>query len=269
MQQWISEICDSWWMAHDLKGLFSTIYVKATDWEYRRKTGRNPIAKGEHRTQVGGTREAHPHAGADLARPGARRDPNLLICETCVDTGTRISEVTGLMIKHVDLVRGCIRIEQRNWHGDIDSPKTESSKRTLALGSLVERYRTWIAGLRPIAPNAWVFPKRGDETSPVWDSGARQALKKAAKAEGLDFDGFGPHSLRRASITLRQEVGGTSIEASKIAGHSRISMTGEYTFVQLTRQDELTRKMQDLRNGATSEKPADAGADTVVVEPAA
>jgi hypothetical protein len=25
-------------------------------------------------------------------------DPNLLVCETCLDTGTRISEVTGLKV---------------------------------------------------------------------------------------------------------------------------------------------------------------------------
>jgi TonB family protein len=44
-------------------------------------------------------------------------DPNFLICETCLDTGTRISEVTGLKVKPVDFA-GCIRIDQRNWRGD-------------------------------------------------------------------------------------------------------------------------------------------------------
>ncbi len=84
-----------------------------------------------------------------------------------------------------------------------------------------------------------------------------------------DFPGFGPHSLRRASITLRQEVGGSAIEASKLAGHSKVNMTGEYTFVQLKRQDELTRKIQDLRNGTAVDKPANRGADEVAAEPAA
>ena len=48
---------------------------------------------------------------------------------------------------------------------------------------------------------------------PMWDSGVRHALKKAASAEGCGFPGFGPHSLRRANITWRQEVGGSRIEA--------------------------------------------------------
>jgi integrase len=180
----------------------------------------------------------------------------------------RLSEVTGLKLKHVNLERGCIHIEQRNWRGDIDSPKTIGSNRTLALGKLVERYRTWIAGLKTTNPEAWVSKARRPQ-HPLWDSGVRQALKQAAKDENYDFPGFGPHSLRRASITLRQEVGASAIEASKVAGHSKINMTGEYTIVQLKRQDELTRKMQDLRTGMVIGNGADAAADKTAEESAA
>ena len=65
------------------------------------------------------------------------------------------------------------------------------------------------------------------------------------RAEGCDFSGLGPHSFRRANITWRQQVGGSAIEASKIAGHSDLEMTGEYTFVTPERQNELTRRIQD------------------------
>jgi integrase len=174
-------------------------------------------------------------------------DPHLLICETCLDTGTRISEVTGLKIKHVDLDQSCIRIEQRNWRGDIDEPKTAKSKRTLALAALTERYRTWIASLERRDPEAWVFPQDQNKREPMWDSAVRSALKKAAAAEGCDFPGLGPHSLRRANITWRQEVGGSSIETSQIAGHANTKITEEYTVVQLRRQEELTRRIQAKR----------------------
>ena len=43
---------------------------------------------------------------------------------------------------------------------------------------------------------------------------------------------------------MRQEVSGSVIEASKIAGQATVSMTGDYTVVQLKRQDELTRRIQ-------------------------
>jgi integrase len=73
----------------------------------------------------------------------------------------------------------------------------------------------------------------------------KRALKRAAAAEGCDFPGLGPHSFRRANITWRQEVGGSSIEASKIAGHSTVRMTEEYTKIQLSREEELTRLIQE------------------------
>jgi hypothetical protein len=40
-------------------------------------------------------------------------------------------------------------------------------------------------------------------------------------------------------------MGGSAIEASKIAGHSDLEMTGEYTFVKPERQNELTRLIQN------------------------
>ncbi len=81
----------------------------------------------------------------------------------------------------------------------------------------------------------------------MWDSGVRKALKLAAAAEGCDFPGFGPHSLRRANITWRQEVGGSSIETSQIAGHANTKITEGYTVTQLRRQEELTRRIQSKR----------------------
>jgi integrase len=110
------------------------------------------------------------------------------------------------------------------------------------LGYLIDRYR-----LKAIAvqPNAWVFVRTDGSGLPLWDSGVRKALKLAAAEEGCDFEGLGPHSFRRANITWRQEVGGSSIEASKIAGHSTVRMTEDYTKVQLNRQEALTRLIQE------------------------
>ena len=40
-------------------------------------------------------------------------------------------------------------------------------------------------------------------------------------------------------------MGGSSIEASKIAGHASTKITEEYTVVQFKRQEELTRRIQE------------------------
>jgi integrase len=232
-------------MMADLRNIMSGIFTKAQEWELLPETFANPM----RRVKLPKKWKVRPErilTEEETVRVLARlEDPHLLICETCIATGTRISEVTGLKIKHLDLEKGCIRIEQRHWRGDIDVPKTEKSRRTLALGNLVDRYRQWVAALKRRDLEDWVFPQNEDKRKPLWDSGVRQALKKAAVAEGCDFPGLGPHSFRRANITWRQEVGGSAIEASKIAGHASTKITEDYTVVQLKRQEELTRRIQD------------------------
>jgi integrase len=136
----------------------------------------------------------------------------------------------------------------------VDEPKTRNSKRTLALGALADRYLRWIQKKGITKPNDWVFAQDDDCMKPMWDSGVRKELKKAASDVGCDFEGFGLHSFRRANITLRQEVGGSAIEAQKIAGHATMTMTGDYTVVQLKRQDELTRAIQERLKVATNQQ---------------
>jgi integrase len=137
----------------------------------------------------------------------------------------------------------------------VDEPKTKNSRRNLALCALVDRYEAWIEEKKITRPNDWIFFQEEDRSKPMWDSGVRKALKIAAADAGCDFPGFGLHSFRRANITMRQEEGGSAIEASKIAGHATVNMTGDYTVVQLKRQEELTRAIQSRRAKATAENP--------------
>jgi hypothetical protein len=51
-------------------------------------------------------------------------------------------------------------------------------------------------------------------------------------------------------------LGGSSIEASKIDSHSTVRMTEEYTKSQLTRQEELTRLIQDRLASVGEKRPA-------------
>jgi integrase len=102
----------------------------------------------------------------------------------------------------------------------------------------------------------WVFARTDGSGLPLWDSSVPQALKRATVAEGCDFPGLGPHSVRRANITWWQEVGGSSVEASKIAGHSTVRMTKEYTKIQLTQQEELTRRIQERLISVAEKRPS-------------
>ena len=160
-----------------------------------------------------------------------------------------------------------IRIEQRVWHQEIGPPKTEASRRVVGLGDLASRLREE-ALRRGAKPEDWVFPQKHASERPMWDSTVREALHEAARAEGCDFRGLGAHTFRRANITWRQEVGGSAIEASRIAGHQSLEMTSHYTFVAAERQNELTRRIQQ-KLAAAAKKVEDNPADRQSPPPAA
>jgi hypothetical protein len=107
--EWLQEVASSWHMMSDLRGVMSGIITKAIEWEILPETFANPIhrVKLPKKWEVREKRILNEEQTAlVLSRIGEAG--NLLICETCLDTGTRISEVTGLMIKHVDLERGTL-----------------------------------------------------------------------------------------------------------------------------------------------------------------
>jgi hypothetical protein len=59
-------------------------------------------------------------------------------------------------------------------------------------------------------------------------------------------------------MALPPPADGSAIEASKIAGHATVSQTGEYTVVQLKRQEDLTRAIQGRRAKANTENRKEA-----------
>ena len=243
VEDWLHTTFDSWWTMHGVRAIMSRIYYYAEGhglWEEGRRSPASKAKLGKRRYKY----ERRILSFEETARVLERlAEPYRLIVETCIATGARISEVLGLKWKHLDLGAATIKIEQRVWHQDVGMPKSEGSRRVLGIGDLVERFRAKAAeeGARL---ESWVFYQRRDPSKPLWDSGVRDALHQAAQAEGCDFPGLGPHSFRRANITWRQQVGGSAIEASKIAGHNSLEMTGEYTFVPPERQNELTRRIQ-------------------------
>ena len=259
VEDWLHTTFDSWWTMHGVRAIMSRIYYYAEGhglWEEGRRSPASKAKLGKRRYKY----ERRILSFEETARVLERlAEPYRLIVETCIATGARISEVLGLKWKHVDLAAGTIRIEQRVWHQDVGMPKSEGSRRVLGIGDLVARFRAK-AVAEGARPESWVFSQKRDPSKPLWDSGVRDALHQAAQAEGCDFPGLGPHSFRRANITWRQQVGGSALEASKIAGHSTLEITAEYTLVPPERQNELTRRIQEklTRAAAATVQPPQA-----------
>ena len=244
VEDWLHCTFDSWWTMHGVRGIMSRIFYYAEGHGLWEEGKRSPASKAK----LG--RRSYKNERRILTFDETARvlghidEPNKLVIETCIATGARISEVLGLQWRHFNLTDGTIKIEQRVWHQEVGRPKSEESRRILGLGNLVERFREKAA--EDFAkPNGWVFYQKNSPDKPLWDSGVRDALHQAAKLEECDFRGLGLHSFRRANITWRQQVGGSAIEASKIAGHSNLETTAEYTFVTPDRQNEPARRIRN------------------------
>ncbi len=154
---WLQRECSSWHMMIDLRNIMSGIFTRAQEWEILDETFANPMRRVKlgRKWMVRPERILSEEETVDVLVH--LTDPQLLICETCISTGTRISEVLGLQLKHLDLAKGTISIRQRHCRGDVDEPKTKNSKRTLTLGCLSDRYREWIAKKGIAKPSDWLF----------------------------------------------------------------------------------------------------------------
>ena len=195
---------------HGVRGIMSRVFHYAEGHGVWQSVSGNPAAKaklGKKRYKL----ERRILSLEETARVLAcLEEPNLLVLETCIATGARISEVLGLHWKYVNLDAGTIRIEQRLWRGELDRPKTEGSRRVLGIGMLTGRFCAKAIEEKPGA-DEFVFQQKRHPGRPLWDSGVRDALHQAAADVGCDFPGLGPHSFRRANITWRQQVGGSAI----------------------------------------------------------
>jgi integrase len=229
-----------WWTVSDFKNILSGIFTKVADWGYWDLAVPNPVL----RTKLG--RKHWKRERRILTDPEFRRLlmalPALiqLMIMTAVSTGLRVSELLGLKWRAVDLVRGWISVVERYYRGDTDVPKSLSSERGLSLGILGEAFRR----LKPLdaKPEDYAFGEGGE---PLDD---REILKNyirpAAERLGLYFPGFGWHSFRRQNITRIQEEGANTIDAQLQAGHSRPSMTLEYTIVAEKKRRRAVNRLQ-------------------------
>jgi len=161
VEDWLYQTFDSWWTRHAMRFIMARIYRKAEEWGLWEEGKRSPIEK----VKIGKKWYKRPRQILSMEQTvrvlSRLEDPILLVIETCIATGARISEVLGLQWKHIDLLGGTIRIEQRQWHQDIDEPKTDTSKRILAMSHLVARYKVKATEINA-NPEAWVFGQRRD-----------------------------------------------------------------------------------------------------------
>jgi integrase len=165
--------------------------------------------------------------------------------------GLRISEVLALQPRDLDAAAQTLSVKRRYYRGDVDEPKSESSRRTRFVGPLMAMLERQAEGKKP---DAFLFcredglpPDARDLQISVW--------KPAAERAGCYHVGFGPHVFRRLNITLRQHCGATAIEAMRGAGHSSLSQTWLYTIDDDGRErDQVNKLWERIKPGDNDNK---------------
>jgi integrase len=131
--------------------------------------------------------------------------------------GMRPGEILGLQRRHVAEDCGAITIGQRLYRGDIDDPKTHSSKRTVAIPSqTAKELREWMA-LVGRKPTAWVFASE-NPARPMWrDNVWYRNMKPRLELIGLGWANF--QVLRRTHASLGHDAGIDPKVAADQRGH--------------------------------------------------
>lgn len=166
--------------------------------------------------------------------PGAR---DLAILELFYASGIRLSELTGLDVRDVDLREGLVRVRGK---GSKERIVPVGSKAIAALRRYLDRRSELIQG-----------SKRGDPESTALFlncRGGRLSQRSVARIvlTRLNQSGVGPkitpHGLRHSFATHLLQAGADLRAIQELLGHARLSTTQRYTHVNLDHLMEVYDK---------------------------
>ncbi len=161
-----------------------------------------------------------------------RRDRAAL--ETLYATGCRASEVVGLRLGDLDMVRGSARCVGK---GDKERLVPLGGKARAALEIYLKQDRPVLMAARPGIPNVFVTVR----ARPLSRVGLWKLVKTHALAAGLSAD-VSPHTLRHSFATHLLAGGADLRVVQEMLGHVSIATTQIYTRVELSRLQEVHAK---------------------------
>ena len=140
-----------------------------------------------------------------------------VIAHLAIFVGLRPGEILAIQRKHVRDDSTRIIIEQRVYGGQIDDPKTDSSKRVVAVPpTTASLLRDWMK-LVPQGEDAWVFESENPESPIRLENLWRRHFKPKLTKKGLEWATF--QVLRRTHASLGQDAGIDPKVAADQRGH--------------------------------------------------
>jgi integrase len=166
-----------------------------------------------------------------------------VIALLAIFVGMRPGEILALKRRHVSGDCNKARIEQRLYRGDIDTPKTTNSTRTVAIPpKTAQQFREWME-LVPEKPEAWVFASENPVT-PMWrDNVWYRHMKPRLETGGLQWVTF--QVLRRIHASLGHDAKIDPKVAADQRGHGIGVAIDVYTKAALSRRAEAAEQLEN------------------------
>jgi integrase len=163
-----------------------------------------------------------------------------LIFKLATFGGMRPGEIFALKWKH--LSDESANIEQRVYRGKIDTPKTRTSKRVIALsGGVREDIASWKTCVLDQRPEAWLFPSER-QTPLSRDNVWRRFIQPKPSEVGLGWADF--QVMRRTHSTLMNEL---KVDPKLVAdqlGHTLDVNQNVYTIPNLARRQDAVNMLE-------------------------
>ena len=166
-----------------------------------------------------------------------------VIDHLAIFAGMRPGEILALQRKHVSRDCKAVVIEQRIYRGDIDTPKTTSSRRTVAIPPrTANQLREWMTVVER-NPDAWVFASE-NAARPMWrDNVWYRHMKPRLERVGLEWANF--QVMRRTHASLGHAAGIDPKVSADQRGHGIGVAIDVYTKAGLSKRAEAAEQLEN------------------------
>ena len=165
-----------------------------------------------------------------------------VIGHLAIFAGMRPGEILGLQRRHLGAACRDAVIEQRLYRGDIDTPKTTTSRRTVAIPpKTAGLLREWLEFVDD-RPDAWVFASENRDR-PMWrDNLGYRYRQPKVEPLGLGWANF--QVLRRTHASLGHEAGIDPKVAADQRGHGIGVALDVYTKAAFSKRAEAAEQLE-------------------------